>query len=69
MFITLQVTNTDYTNLTLSAIDPISGIALGSEVVNLSGLTTSSNGVEPTVNGVCSDTDASTPDADDPGCD
>jgi hypothetical protein len=69
MFITLQVTNTDYTNLTLSAIDPISGIALGSEVVNLSGLTTSSNGVEPTVNGVCSDTDASTPDADDPDCD
>ncbi|MDE3137524.1 MAG: hypothetical protein KGL59_13185 [Acidobacteriota bacterium] len=68
-FIPLGAPNTDYTNLTLTAFDPVSDIILSSTTVNLSGLTTTTPTILPSLQGTCSDADASGPDADDPDCD
>jgi hypothetical protein len=69
-FVPLQSANTDYTNLTLSAFDPISDQILASELLNLGTLTTDQITQLPTVTGTCNDTDAGgPPDSDDPDCD
>ena len=69
LFVSLQDSATDYTNLSLSAFDPVSGSTITSEIVDLSGLTTSTPLVVPPMQGGCSDSDAGAPDADDPDCD
>ncbi|PYJ86995.1 MAG: hypothetical protein DME70_07315 [Verrucomicrobia bacterium] len=69
LFVPLGVPETDYSTLTFSVYDPISGIALGDETVDLSGLNTSQPIQVPTVIGTCNDTDSGNPDGDDPDCD
>jgi hypothetical protein len=69
LFVPLEVPGTDYSTLTLSAVDPISSNTLSSETVDLSGLNTSQPVQVPTMFGTCDDTDAGNPDGDDPDCD
>ena len=69
LFISLQAPNSNYASLTLSAFDPVSGLVLSSATVDLSGLNTSAPLVLPTLQGTCTDSDAGSPDADDPDCD
>jgi hypothetical protein len=59
----------DYGQSTLSAYDPISGLVLSTEPIDLSTLTSTTVTTASPVTGTCTDTDASTPDADDPDCD
>jgi len=59
----------NYSNMTITAYDFISGLTLGSTLTDLSGLTSTTADVAQPVTGVCNDTDASAPDADDPDCD
>ena len=65
----LNVPGTDYTNLTLSLFDPSTQTTLNSETVDLSGLDTSTPVQVPVLTGTCNDSDASSPDGDDPDCD
>lgn len=59
----------NYSNLTLKAVDPVSGLILSSVQINLSGLTSATVFTAPTISGSCSDSDAGNPDSDDPDCD
>jgi Abnormal spindle-like microcephaly-assoc'd, ASPM-SPD-2-Hydin len=68
LYVPMNVPGTDYSNMTLDAVDPFSGIVLGTETVDLTGLSTSTPVQVPTVTGTCTDTDSAL-DADDPDCD
>jgi hypothetical protein len=59
----------NYSQATLSAYDPISGLILSSEPIDLSSLTSDTVDAAAPLVGACTDDDASTPDADDPDCD
>ena len=69
IWVPLGVPGTNYSNQTLSVFDPISGLTLGSEVVNLTGLNSGTPVLVPTIQGTCNDTDSGAPDGDDPDCD
>lgn len=69
LFVPLAAPNTNYSNLTLSVGDPVTGTVLNSEVVDLTALAPGTPIQAPTLTGSCSDSDALTPDADDPDCD
>lgn len=69
LFVPLQAPNTDYTNMTVQAYDPVSAQTLSYESVDLSTLTTSASETAPTMQATCNDDDANNPDADDPDCD
>lgn len=58
-----------YGNLTLEAVDPVSGLVLASQGINLTGLTATSPFHAPAMTGTCNDNDANNPDSDDPDCD
>jgi len=49
LYVPLQVAGTDYGNLTMNAIDPLSGVSLGSETVDLTDLTSSAPGQIPPI--------------------
>jgi hypothetical protein len=65
----LQVPGTDYTSLFAEVFDPVSGIMLTFETVDLSGLNTSAPVQVPPMAATCNDTDSGNPDGDDPDCD
>jgi hypothetical protein len=58
----------DYAGASLSVLDPSTNTLLGSEPIDLSSLTNAGD-LLPLISGSCNDTDASTPDGDDPDCD
>lgn len=59
----------DYSTLMLSAYDPVQNTVLGSIPLNASAFTSGVAAAGPTPNGTCNDSDAGSPDADDPDCD
>jgi hypothetical protein len=61
--------STSYDSLTYSAFDFVTTSVLDSATVNLSSATLSSVISLPVLSGVCNDTDALSPDGDDPDCD
>ncbi len=69
MSVPLGVPGTNYADLQLNAYDPVTGLRLGSEVVDLRGLSSTTPIVPPTISGSCVDDDATNPDSDDPDCD
>jgi hypothetical protein len=69
LLVPIGVPSTNYSNMTLSAFDPITGIALGSTVVNLSGISPNATVSLSTVSGTCNDPDRFSGDLDDPDCD
>ncbi len=69
IFVPLGSTTINYNNLTLQAIDPISGSTLSSTTVNLDDLNSAVPVNLPTLSGTCVDNDAASPDSDDPDCD
>jgi hypothetical protein len=69
MFLPLGVSGFDYTSAEFSLFDPISTNVLNTDVVDLSGLSTSTVVQLPTMQGTCNDDDAGDPDSDDPDCD
>lgn len=64
----LSSSTVNYSNLRIQAFDPITSNGMGFQNVNLSGNLSATISM-PTVTGTCNDTDAGTPDADDPDCD
>jgi hypothetical protein len=62
-------TTLSYSSMTVNAFDPITDLTLSSSVVDLTGLTSNTPFVGPTLSGTCNDTDAGSPDGDDPDCD
>lgn len=58
-----------YSSMTVSAFDPISDLSLASTTVDLSTINPNTPIKGPSLSGVCNDTDAGAPDADDPDCD
>jgi hypothetical protein len=58
-----------YSSTDISAYDPISGTVLGSTTVDLSNVSPDQTITGPSLTGTCTDTDATTPDGDDPDCD
>jgi len=58
-----------YGSMTISAFDPVSDLSLASATVDLSTINPNTPIKGPSLSGVCNDTDASAPDADDPDCD
>jgi hypothetical protein len=69
ILVPLGNTALNYSQSTLSVYDPITGLVLNSEPLDLSTLTSKTIDTAPPVTGICSDPDASSPDADDPDCD
>lgn len=59
----------NYSNLTLQATDPVSNDILSSQSVNVRNAQTGTPTTLPGMSGSCNDTDAGSPDADDPDCD
>lgn len=69
-FLPLGVPSFDYSNATFDIVDPLSQTMLGGEVVNLTGpLTTPVFLPTITATSTCNDSDAGSPDGDDPDCD
>ncbi|MDE1947216.1 MAG: hypothetical protein KGI35_01230 [Burkholderiales bacterium] len=59
-----------YNNLQLSAVDPVADNTLSSIVsIDLSSLAARGVFTAPTLRGMCTDSDAGSPDSDDPDCD
>jgi hypothetical protein len=69
VFAPAGVPGTNYSQLTMSALDLVSDTVLGSTAVNLGSATTAKAVSLNTITGSCVDTDASNPDGDDPDCD
>lgn len=69
VLIPLSVPGLDYSTSSITIVDPSTKAALGTEPVNLSNVTATQPLSEPPLVGNCTDTDASTPDGDDPDCD
>ena len=70
VLVPLGSTTINYSNLRVQAYDPITNIGTGYANINLSSLNTSGTAVQlPAFTGSCNDTDAGSPDADDPDCD
>lgn len=64
-------TNFNYSNdaFTFAAIDPYTHASISTSAMNLSGAMPGTPLNGPNISGVCTDLDASSPDADDPDCD
>jgi len=69
LLVPIGVPMTNYSNMTVSAVDPITGTTLGSNVVNLSGISPNATVSLSTVSGTCIDPDRFSGDLDDPDCD
>ena len=69
VLVPLGVPGVNYSAFSISAFDPISGLVMSSAPVTLTGLTPGQTVGATPLAGVCSDTDAASPDADDPDCD
>jgi hypothetical protein len=69
LLVPLGVSGFDYSSAQLDLVDPISDNALGSELIDLTGATTTAALQVPTMDGTCNDTDINDPDGDDPDCD
>jgi hypothetical protein len=69
ILVPLGVAGFDYATSQFTITDPISAITSGSELINLSGASTTLVLQIPTMTGSCNDDDAGAPDADDPDCD
>ncbi len=75
--VTVALANTtiNYSDMTISAFDPISSadqgfpFILSTASLNLTGLTSTPSFAVPPLVGACTDTDAGNPDSDDPDCD
>lgn len=61
--------NINYSNLTISAVDLISGDVISSQTINLTNLNSQTVFPGPNLSGTCVDADADSPDSDDPDCD
>lgn len=59
LFVPLQAPSTDYSNLTLSLVNPLSNYILDSETVDLSSVNTSTPVEPPEMTGTCDNTDVS----------
>ena len=69
LVIPLGNSSISYNSVTISAFDPVSVLSLAQSTVNLSNMGPNGPIKGPNLSGACVDTDASTPDADDPDCD
>jgi hypothetical protein len=69
MFVPIGAASTNYSNLTFSATDFITGNVLSSSVVNLSAASLNQPVTLPNLVGTCNDADSLNPDGDDPDCD
>jgi hypothetical protein len=69
VLVPLGVANTPYANISLRDTDVISSQTLGSELVNLSNINTTSAWIAQPFSATCTDDDDLTPDQDDPDCD
>jgi hypothetical protein len=69
LVIPLSNSTISYSNMTISAYDPVSGENLDSAIVDLSDLNPNTPVTGPSLSGTCNDTDAGDPDGDDPDCD
>lgn len=69
VYIPLAVPGTDYSSLSVDAVDAITGNVTGSTTADFGGLTSTQAATAPTITGSCTDNDALNPDADDPDCD
>jgi hypothetical protein len=59
----------DYSSLVIDAYDPLTSTVLSTDTVDLSGLPADATATAPSMTGSCTDTDATSPDGDDPDCD
>jgi hypothetical protein len=69
VFLPIGASNTNYSSMNVSVVDIGSDTTLASEIVDLSGLNTTSPVQVPPMSVTCNDTDGGSPDGDDPDCD